>query len=431
MSVFTRSRKGTVLSGLALVGASALVLAGCAGGGGTGTEETEAPSAEARDLTLKIGTILPQTGTLSFLGPPEEAGVGLAAEDIQAVAEETGLSMDDIVWGDSGDTDNKAYATTIQKLISEGVTAAIGAASSGVTKLFLDDAVASGMIVFSPANTSVDFIDWDDNGLYWRTAPADTLQGEVLGNLLAEDGRKNVAVLYQNDSYGTGLNAVFKEVFEGSGGTVVEEQSYNTGDANFDAQISALLASNPDAILLITFDEIYTVGPALIAAGYPADQLYLVDGNLKNFGSDAKWPAGVSMEGAKGTTPAGPAPDTEFQARLNEWWTGQGNTELTDFSYANESYDAVILLALASLAANSTDAADVAGKLQEVSGGSGDGEKCTEYKECADIILSGGVADYDGFSGPITFADNGDPTEATIGVFEYGPDNLNKRIDLG
>ena len=298
-----------------------------------------------------------------------------------------------------------------------------------MTKLFLDDAVASGMIVFSPANTSLDFPSWDDDGLYWRTAPSDTLQGEVLGNVVAEDGHENVAVLYLNDSYGTGLNAVFQETFTGAGGTIVEEQSYNTGDTSFDAQISALMASNPDAIVLITFDEIFTIGPALLSAGYPAEQLYLVDGNLKNFGADAKWPADISMEGAKGTTPAGPLEaDTTFQDRLNEWWTGEGNSELTDFSYANESYDAVVLLALASLAANSTDPADIAGKLQEVSGGSGEGEKCDNYADCAEIILGGGVADYDGFSGPITFDENGDPTQATVGVFEYGADNNFTRI---
>ncbi|MBD8023716.1 ABC transporter substrate-binding protein [Microbacterium gallinarum] len=428
MSVFTRSRKSALAGVVALAGASALVLAGCAGGG-TGGGETSAPPTEERDLTLKIGTILPQTGNLSFLGPPEEAGVGLAAADVNEASGDTGLTIDDIVWGDSGDTDNKAYATTIQTLISEGVSAAIGAASSGVTKLFLDDAVASGMIVFSPANTSLDFTSWDDDGLYWRTAPSDTLQGEVLGNVVAEDGHENVAVLYLNDSYGTGLNAVFQETFTGAGGTIVEEQSYNTGDTSFDAQISALMASNPDAIVLITFDEIFTIGPALLSAGYPADQLYLVDGNLKNFGADAKWPADISMEGAKGTTPAGPLEaDTTFQDRLNEWWTGEGNSELTDFSYANESYDAVVLLALASLAANSTDPADIAGKLQEVSGGSGEGEKCDNYADCAEIILGGGVADYDGFSGPITFDENGDPTQATVGVFEYGADNNFTRI---
>ena len=38
----------------------------------------------------------------------------------------------------------------------------------------------------------------------------------MLGNLIAEDGHKNVGVIYQNDSYGTGLYGVFKEVFEAS-----------------------------------------------------------------------------------------------------------------------------------------------------------------------------------------------------------------------
>lgn len=425
MSVITRSRGARILSGLAIAGASAIVLAGCAGGGGAA--ETSAPPSEERgELSLKIGTILPQTGNLSFLGPPEEAGVGLAAADVNAYSETTGLTIEDIVWGDSGDTDNKAYATTIQTLISEGVSAAIGAASSGVTKLFLDDAVAAGIITFSPANTSLDFTSWDDNGLYFRTAPSDTLQGEVLGNLVAEDGHENVAVLYLNDSYGTGLNEVFQETFSAAGGTVVEEQSYNTGDTSFDAQISAITASNPDAIVLITFDEIYTIGPALLAAGYPASQLYLVDGNLKNFGADEKWPAGSSMEGAKGTTPAGPLEaDSGFQDRLNEWWVGEGNTDLTDFSYANESYDAVILLALAALTANSTDSADIAANLQQVSA---EGEKCDSFEACADIILGGGMADYDGYSGPIGLDENGDPTEATIGIFQFGADNLNTRI---
>ena len=84
---------------------------------------------------------------------------------------------------------------------------------------------------------------------------------------------------------------------------------------------------------------------------------------------------------------------------------------------------ATILIALAALAAGSTDGADIASKLQEVSGGTGDGETCTSYAECADIIVGGGTADYDGVSGPITFDEVGDPTEASIGIYEYGDDN--------
>ena len=425
MSVFSRgtasrSRVRTVIGGIAIAGASALVLAGCAAGGG-GTDETSEPATPTEDLTLNIGTVLPQTGSLAFLGPPEEAGVQLGVNEVNEAA--AGVTVE-VTFGDSGDADNKAFETTVPKLQSEGVAAMIGAASSAVTKLFLDSNVSEGIITFSPANTSPDFTTWDDNGLYWRTAPSDLLQGEVIGNLLAEDGHQNVGIIYQNDAYGTGLFGVIKEVFEASGGTVVAEASYNTGDTSFDAQVATVTAANPDAIVLITFDEFATIAPLLVNAGQSAENFYLVDGNLKQWGTDVA----VSLEGAKGTTP-GPALADDFQERLNEAWTAEGNAELEDYSYAAESYDAVVLLALAALAAGSTDPAAIAEKLQEVSGGSGDGETCESFADCAEIINGGGVADYDGYSGGVAFDENGDPTEATIGIFQYGADNMFERLN--
>ena len=89
----------------------------------------------------------------------------------------------------------------------------------------------------------------------------------------------------------------------------------------------------------------------------------------------------------------------------------------------------MILLALAALEANSVDGADIAAKLQEVSGGSGEGEKATDFASAAQIILDGGTVDYDGNSGPITFDENGDPTEATIGIYQYDATNKYARIN--
>ena len=420
MNVSTRSRAGKIIVGIAAMGISAVVLAGCSGSS-TSTESSAAAAPAAEDLTLKIGTVLPQTGSLAFLGPPEEAGVQLAINEVNEAA--AGVTID-ATFGDSGDADNKAFETTVPKLQSEGVSAMIGAASSGVTKLFLDSNVSEGIITFSPANTSPDFTTWEDDNLYWRTAPSDLLQGEVLANQVAEDGHKNIAVLYQNDAYGTGLFGVVKEVFEASGGTVVADASYNDGDSSFDAQVATLTASNPDAIVLITFDQLATIAPLLVNAGQSAENFYLVDGNLKQWGTDVS----VSLEGAKGTTP-GPVLSDDFQERLNAAWVAEGNADLEDLSYAGESYDAVVLLALASLAAGSTDSADIAAKLQEVSGGSGDGEKCTTFADCAEIITGGGTADYDGYSGGVAFDDAGDPTEATIGVFQYDAENKFTRIN--
>ena len=422
MSAFAKapaSRSRTlksVLGGIAMVSASALILSGCAS-----TPEEE-PTGPREDLTLKIGTALPVTGNLAFLGPPEIAGVGLAAQEINEA--DLGITVD-VTYGDSGDADNKAYATEVPRLLGEGVSAIIGAASSGTSKLFIDDVTGAGVIQFSPANTSADFTTWDDDGLYWRTAPSDVLQGEVLGNLIAEDGNETLGIIYLNDSYGTGLKEFTSKAFVAAGGEVVAEASYNTGDTSFDAQISAVTAENPDAIALIAFEETKTIVPGL--SGFPSDKLYFVDGNLADYSADFKEGA---LTGAKGTLPGlDTAKLGDFTDRLQEFVAGEGEPELKDFSYAAESYDAVILLALAALEANSVDGKDIAAKLQEVSGGSGDGEKVTDFASGAQIIIDGGTVDYDGNSGPVTFDENGDPTEATIGIYQYGADNKYARIN--
>ena len=431
-STSLRPRGSVTARGIAVLAASSLMLAACGGNGSNGSPTSEAPAGDGatqseaagaageRDLTLKVGTVLPQTGSLAFLGPPEEAGVLLAEKHINDA--DLGIKVE-VTLGDSGDPDNRAYATTVPKLLNDGNQVIVGAASSGVSKLFIDDVVAAGRLMISPANTSPDFTDWDDKNLYWRTAPSDLLQGEVLGNLIAQDGVQNLGIIYLNDAYGTGLEKVVKETFEAAQGKVVASESYNAGDTTFDAQISSVLAQNPDAIAMITFEEIKTILPAVDAAGFDMSKLYFVDGNIADYSED--FDPGF-IEGSKGTQP-GPDLGDDFRKELNEVWTAAGNDELKDWNYAAESYDAVILAALAAMAANSTEGADMAGKMQEVSGGTGGGEKFTDFAAAAQAIVDGKVVDYDGPSGPISFDEKGDPTEATIGIFQYDGDNKLER----
>ncbi|MGO4489780.1 ABC transporter substrate-binding protein [Microbacterium sp. 2RAF4] len=418
MNALKGSRTAKVFAGIALVSASAIVIAGCSS---TPSGESGGSDKSAADLTLKLGSLLPQTGSLAFLGPPMESGVGLAVQEVNDAA--AGITID-LTAEDEGDTDTKAYETSITKLQGAGVSAIVGAAASGVSKLILDGNVSAGILQISASNTSPDFTTWDDDGLYFRTAPSDLLQGEVLGNLIAEDGAKTLGIIYQNDAYGTGLDAAIKETFEGTGGEVVAEASFNVGDAQFDAQVETIKAQNPDAVAIVSFDQFKTIAPLLVNAGISADKFYMVDGNLSDYGSEIP----VSLEGAQGTK-AGPALADDFTSRLQDFWTGEGNAEVKDFTYAAEAYDAVILVALASLAAGSTDGADIAAKMQEVSGGTGDGEKCTSFADCAKIINDGGTADYDGYSGDVTFDEAGDPQGASIGIYKYGADNMITRTN--
>ena len=296
----------------------------------------------------------------------------------------------------------------------------VGAASSSVTKLILDGNAGAGIVTVSPSNTSAEFTGI--NPLYFRTAPSDNLQGEVLGNQIAEDGHKTLGIIYQNDPYGTGLFEAIKSTFEGTGGEVVADASYNQGDGQFNAQVQTIAAANPDAVAIVSYDQFATVAPLLGNAGVDTGALYLVDGNLKD------WPdLGVNLEGSKGTRAGAELPD-DFIDQLNEVWTAEGNEPIDALTYSAEAYDATILIALAALQGVSVEGEDIAAAMQQVSGGSGEGEKCTSYADCAEIINGGGTADYDGYSGEITFNDDNDPEGAAIGVYEFDADNVHARI---
>src|SRR4051795_10267255 len=124
---------------------------------------------------LIIGTLLPQTGNLAFLGPPEVAGVKLAIQDINAAGGVLGQQVG-LVEGDSGDASTDTATQTVDRLRQAGLNAIIGAASSGVTQTVIDRITGAGVLEFSPANTSDIFTTYNDNGLYFRTAPPDLLQ---------------------------------------------------------------------------------------------------------------------------------------------------------------------------------------------------------------------------------------------------------------
>ena len=202
MGAFSRANSATrsktvkaALSGITLLGVSALVLSGCAS-----SDDTDSGSSE--NLDLKIGTILPQTGTLAVLGPPEFAGVDLGIKEINDA--KAGITVS-VEHKDSGDTTTDLATQSATSLLADGVSVIIGAASSGVSKTFIDQVTQAGVVQISPANTSPDFTDYADDGYYFRTAPSDVLQGRILGNKILADGKTNVAILYMNDAYGTGL----------------------------------------------------------------------------------------------------------------------------------------------------------------------------------------------------------------------------------
>jgi ABC-type branched-subunit amino acid transport system substrate-binding protein len=409
---------------LAAAGAAAtLILASCgsdddgdganAGGSDESPSETSTGgSAVKGDGTLVVGSLLPSTGDLAFLGPPEFAGVDLAIDDINKAGGVLGKPVKGID-ADSGDgTPNIAPGST-DKLLDQGADVIVGAASSSVSLSVIDKITGAGVVHFSPANTSTEFDTYDDHGMYFRTAPSDVLQGAVMGNMVVEDGAQNIAIMARQDSYGEALATNVAKTIEEQGATVATKTLYNADATQFTAEVNEVAASNPDAIVLIAFNETTKIIPRLIAAGVgPQDvQTYFVDGNTADYSAD--FDPGT-LAGVKATYP-GAELTNSFKQRLLSI-----DPKLKDFTYGPESYDATVMSALAATAADSDAGKAIGSELINISR---DGTVCTEYSQCVDLIEQGEDIDYDGVSGPCDLNDTGSPSKATIGIFKYANDN--------
>lgn len=418
----------------ALAGVASLVLAGCGGGGDTGgsgggesgeasagaaapacTPAQAQPTGTPSTAPLKIGSLLPETGSLAFLGPPEFAGVDVAVNEINAGGGVLGNPVQHLR-GDSGDDTTDIANQTVDRHLAAGTQVIVGAAASGVSKLVIDKITGAGVVEFSPANTSDEFTCWDDKGLYFRTAPPDVLQGQALAQVMTGDGAQRVTLMARNDPYGSGLaNSTERNLIAaGIPQDQIQKIIYDPNAASYNPEIDQVAQFNPDAIAVIGFDESKRIITRMseVQIGPAQKRLYGTDGNMGNSLGEGL-PAGL-LNGMKGTSPLTPLA-ADFQTRLK-----QQDPSLTDVQYAGESYDAVMISSLAAEAAKSTNGADIA---SQINGITKDGEKCTDWATCKAIVDRGGDVDYDGVTGTLDFTDAGEPGSGSYGVQTFTPEN--------
>ncbi len=273
-----------------------------------------------------MGGILPLTGNLAFLGPPEISGVGLAVSDINAAGGVNGVkACHDVL--DSGDSTDLSISTaSAGTLVAGKPSVVIGAASSSVSLNVVDTFADNKITEVSPANTAVDLSGYSP--FYFRTAPPDGVQGNALGTLISQDGYTNIGFLVFNDTYGTGLRNAVQATVEAAGGKCVfgckgDGDEFPAGQTTFSAEVQAVTAANPDAIVVLAFDETKSIVPELAASGFDMSKTYYFDGNTADYTADFE-PG--TLEGAQGTIPgAGPRPGLQGPAhRLVPAGRGRG-----------------------------------------------------------------------------------------------------------
>lgn len=405
-----------------VLGATALTLAACSGEQPppppppTTAAFLPPPEGTGRpDGELVLGTLLPGTGALAYLGPGTLAGVRLAVTEINAAG---GVLQKPVrvADADSGDAANNVAPGSVDQLFTAKADAIVGAPSSGVSLTVLEKVTSAGVPMVSPAATAGELTTADRLELFYRTVPADELQATALATTAAEDGVAKLAILARGDSYGSGLADGVERAFRASGGEVATKISYDPAATTFADEVGRVRTAAPDAIVLASFGEAAAIVTELTrqGAGPKAVRLYVAGGGLLD---TYDLPRGA-LAGVTGTRP-GARPSAQFRQRLRTL-----DPALTDFSYAAEAYDAAVLLALAAVKTGSDAGQQVADQLVAVSR---DGEKCTDFAACTRLLAAGTDIDYDGPSGPLTLDDGGDVVEADLGLYRYGTDN---RLDF-
>jgi len=339
---------------------------------------------------VKLGVMVGFTGPIESLAEPIAKAAELAMAEVTA----SGMLLDSAtvtpLRADTGCIDNGAATSGAERLIAEGVNGIVGGDCSGVTGAILQNvAIPNGMVMISPSATSPGLSTVDDQDLFFRTAPSDAREGQVMAEVLKDRGIDSIALTYTNNDYGKGLADAIKNSFEAVGGTVTIVTSHEDGKGDYSAEVGALASAGGD--LLVVAGYLDQGGLGIIQAALDA-------GAWDTFGL----PGGMIGD----SLPANVGPDLNGSFGQIAGSEGDGLDKLkaltTEFDisspYAPEAYDAAALFMFAMQKAHSTDPAEYGQYIMEMANAPGELIYPGELAKGLEIIKNGGDIDYVGGS---------------------------------
>ncbi|PIE07356.1 MAG: branched-chain amino acid ABC transporter substrate-binding protein [Rhodobacterales bacterium] len=339
---------------------------------------------------IKMGVLLAFTGPLESLAPDIAEGAELAIGEVNASGLLLGGTKVEPIRADSTCTDAAAATAAAERLItSDGVSGIVGAMCSGATGAILANvAMPNGMVMISPSATSPALSTVEDNGLFFRTAPSDARQGEVMAAMIRDRGFKDVAITYTNNDYGKGLAESFAAAWEAAGGTVTINAAHEDGKADYSAEVGALASAGGD--LLVVAGYVDQGGSGVIQAALDTgafDTFELPDGMVS---ATLEERFGTALDGSFGQIPGSPAAE-KFAEVVGDRFDSTS-------VYADTGYDAAALILLAMQAAGSTDPMVYKDKVMEIANAPGEEIYPGELAKALEILADGGDVDYVGAS---------------------------------
>ncbi len=371
----------------------------------TSIPTTTAPEPQVSDpeSTVKIGTVLPQTGDLGFLGKERQLAISFAFDLVNEAGGVNG-KMIEALHRDSGTDPEMGEAAASALIEDHGVPAIIGAASSGVTMAIAQSVtIPNGVLQISPASSSSLITTLDDNDFVFRTTMSDVVTGKVAAELAREIGWQNVATTHVSNAYGTSMTTNFSEHFESLGGNVTIQVSHDKSQESYAAELDQAADGDAEALIAIAYtDTSHTLLREAYDDGYFKEFLFFTPAyNQELF--DAV--GAEKFEGSYGTKAGAELTSARKWFFENFASMKNGNTEIP---LVSESFDAGVMLALAIEKADSEDPAAIRDALREIANPPGIEVGPQDIARAFELVRSGEDVNYVGAAGQLDFDAHGD-----------------------
>ncbi len=320
---------------------------------------------------MKIGIMVPTTGSEATAGKDMENSIKLAVEEINAAGGVLGMNVVTIT-GDDG-CDPQMASSAASKLVSSDVVGVVGGYCSGATLPTLKIYGDAGIPFVVAAANSTKLIDANP-GTSFQINSTGFDQVNTAVSLFKEKGIKKLAIVHQGDGYSEDLAKLTKDKWNEMGLEVVAYEVVNKGEQDQSALVTKIKSKAPDAVFWTAY---YSDGAMLIKqlrqAGYR---------NLIAVGDGSNSPKLIEIAGkAANGVFCFSNPTAEYLPAAKEYTASyKANFKQNPDAYGPLAYDGMKLMADAITRAGSTDKAAIIKALKE-------------------------TKDFNGITGAVTFTD--------------------------
>ena len=350
--------------------------------------------------TAKIGVIAPLSGDLSALGKGIQHSVELAVKQANDSNAIPGWKLEVYAVDDEAKADVGKNAAT-KLAADDAVVGVVGDLNSSVSQQTQPIFATAKITQISPANTNPTLTKGADAAnpkrtyaTYFRTCTTDAIQGPFAAQYLLANGMTKVATIHDKKAYGQGLVDAFTAEFKKGGGTVTSAQTINPDESNYQAVVSAISPTGPQAVYY---------GGEYPQAGPLSQQMKAAGLNVPLMGGDGIFDpkyvdlAGKTSEGDLATSVGAPTDSTDAGKKFLADYDAAKYAEPAA-AYGGYSYDAANAI-INALKVSLKDAANA--------------------KAARDATITEvGKVSFDGVTGKVAFDEYGDATSKVLTVYK-------------